>query len=402
MFETQVELEGQSLVLRALHNLSLRSADRADVWLRLPRGVESDVAVETDDAVVEITLRESAEVEIPADTPVRVIEARGNLALKSLIGEVDVVEVHGNLRARDVGALRVASTVRGNLKVDGGTTVEIGQVRGNARLKAVGDAAHLGEVAGNLAAARLAGGLEVGTVRGNAALSRLDGPARIGRVGGNLAAHDLAGGLEVEAIGGNLALQGPWAPGQTYRASAGGNAAVTVGPEDSARVRIEAGGHVVTTVPLSPVDDAPGWQAGVVGDGEAELEFRAGANLVLGGDNGSGVGETWTILGAEMAHEAVRAAMQRLQTRLERVDWDRAGRKAERAVERAASRVERKLERMERKLERTARHWDHPEPPSPEPVERTDDRPPGGRLDVLERLSQQQISVQEALELLRN
>jgi hypothetical protein len=400
MFETQLELEGRSLVVRALANLWVRAADRTDVWIHLPEGREADVQVESGEAAVEVTLRSSAEVKVPAGTPVRVAEAKGNLALDGLDVAVDVEEVRGNLLGKGLAAVRVASTVHGNLSVKGCGTLDVDEIRGNARLKAVSQDVRVGKVAGNLAAKDLGGGLEGSTIRGNALLRGLDGQARIGRVGGNLAAKELAGGLDVETVGGNVALSGPWTAGQAYRVSAGGNAVVRLEPEASAQVRVMAGGHLLTSVPLRAEEDAPGWRAGATGEGEAELEIRAGGNLVIGGDGHAGAFTGWASLGADLAQDAIEGAMGRLHTKLESVDWDRVGQKAEKAVERALERMERKLGRaMERSERATARaeraHARAERTGQPGTVSREE------RFRILEQLSASEIDVDEALELLK-
>jgi hypothetical protein len=382
MFETRLELIGQSLVLQALANLSVTAADGTEVWIRLPEGEADDVEVESGEAALEVTLRSSAEVKVPAGTAVRVAVAKGNLALEGLDVAVDVEEVDGNL------------------SVHGCTGLDADQVRGNAKLKAVSQGVRLDRVAGNLAVKDLGGGLEVGTVRGNAALRGLEGLVRAGRIGGNLAARELAGGLDVEAVGGNVALSGPWISGQVYRVSAGGNAVVRIEPETSVQVRALAGGHLLSSVPLQPEEGTPGWNAGAAGEGGAELEIRAGGNLVLGGDGEAGAFAGWAILGADLAQDAVQRAMSRLQTRLESVDWDQVGRKAEATVERAMERMERKLERVmerseraEARAERARRRADRIRRPRAVPREE--------RLRILEQLSASEIDVDEALELLR-
>jgi hypothetical protein len=92
--------------------------------------------------------------------------------------------------------------------------------------------------------------------------------------------------------------------------------------------------------------------------------------------------------------------MSRLQTRLESVDWDQVGRKAEATVERAMERMERKLERVmerseraEARAERARRRADRIRRPRAVPREE--------RLRILEQLSASEIDVDEALELLR-
>jgi hypothetical protein len=430
-YETQVELEGRALRLRPLANLRLTAAEKETLLIRLLEGVEADVVVETGEEAVEVTLRASAQVYVPAGVPVQVTEASGNLHVGDLpnsltvdeargnlnLAEVDaavvVGQVHGNLRAAEVGSLRVSGAAYGSLKVSecatvdveyvhgeaklvevrqdvrlGGTagnllakeiggSLEAGDVKGNATLAEIGGAVRLDGIGGNLAAKELHGELRAGQVKGNATLAEVHGAVGIEEIRGNLSAKELASGLVVDAVRGNLSLAGPWAPGQEYRISAHGSAVVAVEPSASAQFRVKTSGHLVTSVPLEPDPEDGGWQVGSMGSGEARVEIEARGNLVLGHNDhtagtrlplGYEMAETvqdamdrlqaklervdWEQMERSLEESSMMAAMSGLQAKLESVDWDEVGRKTEQAVARAMARMERKLERAQQRTER--------------------------------------------------
>jgi DUF4097 and DUF4098 domain-containing protein YvlB len=432
MVETRVNVEGRSLALRSWASLRLTAAEGAELVIRLLDGVESDVQVQTGEERVDITLNTSAQVEVPAGVPVRVREASGNLHVSELsnaltldavrgnltLAEVDaavrVGKVHGGLRATGIGSLQVTDTVYGNLKVrecatldvedvrggvklqgvfhsvrlgtlagnlrahEIGGAVEASEVKGNATLSDVGETVRIPTVGGNLTAHGVAGELEVSHVKGNVKLNDMRGAVRIGQIRGNLAARELASGLDVEAVSGNAALAGPWAPGHLYRVSVSGNAAVKVEPDASAQFRVKSSGHLASSVSLAPDEAEPGWQVGTMGDGEATIEIQARGSLALGQDDRA-AGTSMT-MGLGMTGEAIQDMMDRLQTKLESVDWeemertleessmmaamaglqakleginwDEAGRRTEEAMSRAMQRMEIKLERARARAER--------------------------------------------------
>jgi DUF4097 and DUF4098 domain-containing protein YvlB len=432
MYETRVKVEGRSLSLRLWANVRLTTAEGAELVIRLLDGVESDVQVQTGEETVDVTLHTGAQMEVPAGVPVRVREAagslhvsewanaltvdavRGSLTLAEVDAAVQVGKVNGSLRATQIGSLRVTDRVYGSLKVrecatldaedvrgsaklldvsqsvrlgtvagslrakEIGGAVEANEVKGNASLSDVAQTARIPTVGGNLTVHELAGELEVSQVKGNAKLNDLQGTVRIGRISGNLSARELARGLDVETVGGNVALAGPWAPGQLYRVSANGNASVKVEPDANARFRVKARGHVASSVSLAPDEAEPDWQVGTAGDGEASIEVQARGSLAIGEEDRA-AGSSIT-LGLEMTGDAIQDAMDRLQAKLESVDWeqmertleessmmaamtglqaklegidwDEAGRRTEEAVSRAMQRMESKLERARVRAER--------------------------------------------------
>lgn len=461
MFEQRIDIqESESLTLaKLLGNASIAAWDEAGVLIRLPAGEEADLTVEQAEGGPSVSARVTCEVHMPAGLPVQVREAKGNLSATGIsslnaeqvrgrlklsdVGEARLAEVYGGLEARGLRSLSVVGTIFGSASLKNVERADLQNVRGNLAVKAVSHV-HGSRIGGNLIAKEVDGSLHIDEVGGNAPLKNIGAEVRLGQVAGNLLGKNLTGGAHVPKIGGNLVLGGEIGQGRSYQFSARGNAVLGLAEGAGAHLTLTARGKFIVSTALSGEVREGRTLSGTIGDGGAEIVVEAGGNLVLGGKDGARIE-----MGAGLAEEVARQieeglagidldaigrqvgaemdeAMSRLRVKLEGVDWETAGVRAQQAVERAMGQLQRNMDRMateaarqqerfQRRMEREAHRRQREDRGVGVEITFGDD-PSGGayeeaegqpgpdldeeRLSILRMLEQGQISPEEAEMLL--
>jgi hypothetical protein len=461
MFEQRIDIqESESLTLaKLLGNASIAAWDEAGVLIRLPAGEEADLTVEQAEGGPSVSARVSCEVHMPAGLPVQVREAKGNLSATGIsslnaeqvrgrlklsdVGEARLAEVYGGLEARGLRSLSVVGTIFGSASLKNVERADLQNVRGNLAVKAVNHV-HGSRIGGNLIAKEVDGSLHIDEVGGNAPLKNIGAEVRLGQVAGNLLGKNLTGGAHVPKIGGNLVLGGEIGQGRSYQFSARGNAVLGLAEGAGAHLTLTARGKFIVSAALSGEVREGRTLSGTIGDGGAEIAVEAGGNLVLGGKDGARIE-----MGAGLAEEVARQieeglagidldaigrqvgaemdeAMSRLRVKLEGVDWETAGVRAQQAAERAMGQLQRNVDRMaaeaarqqerfQRRMEREAHRRQREDRGVGVEITFGDD-PSGGayeeaegqpgpdldeeRLSILRMLEQGQISPEEAEMLL--
>ncbi len=326
-------------------------------------------------------------------------------------------------------------TVQGNLKIKGVEgPVTIGTVHGNVNLRAVGPTA-LEQASGNLSVRQVAGDLRVQTLRGNARVHQVEGSLSLSQVDGNLVAEGLQGGLTAEQVKGNVRLGPPFSPGATYRLSANGNLTVHLLADASLHLALRAGDVVRSRIPDLALEEAEEETRGILGTGEASLEAQVGGRVYLRPlEPGEGLAEGLPLdfvadlegLGAQIEARVAEAMAEmevRLAESLGRIDSEeihrrverateqalraagRAGERARQEIERATDRARREAERArlraERarlRAERAERRWQRSSGQRPRPRQEpaTDEE----RLRVLRLVEEGKITTKQAADLL--
>lgn len=457
MFETRIPVEGaQRLTLADMAgNVALEAWQEMDVLVRLRDGEEEHLTVEETEQGPALSARTSCEVWVPAALPVTVRQALGNLKVEGLaslnaeqvrgnlkldgVDEAVLAEVYGNFRAGSMTSLRLVGTTYGDAKLAQVEAADLQNVRGQLLVKSTGRL-RVTRVGGNLNAREMGEALDADQIGGNALLKSIAGPVTVDQVAGNVVARDLEGGARIPRIGGNLVLKGGLAAGRSYHFQSDGNAVLHLQEGTSAHVSFSAGGRILCSLDLADREQEGGQLSGTLGDGGAELVVAADGNLVVG-DGSETIGVE---IGAEISRqineglqaidfeaigrqvgEEMEGALSRLRVKLESVDWERMGERAQQAVERAMSRMERDMdramgqvareqERMQRRMEREARRrqrrarqhsvevdldWEdemEAEAGTPDVGPNLDDE----RLSILKMVEQGQISTEEAEMLL--
>jgi hypothetical protein len=388
---------------------TIRVRTRGDLRARVPRQLHLRLLTTSGDARV-FGLGSGLEVENVAD--LRAESIRGDVAVGNARGDVTVKGVDGEIRC---------AAIAGDLRIEGGRSAEVGNVGGDARLRAIN------------------GPTSVERVGGDTNVEALGGPVRLSSVGGDLVARGLAAGLDAPRVGGDLRLQTPLVPGDAYVASCGGSADLVI-PSDPAgtsatfELRSDAR-EIVCAVPLTDVAEQPGFLSGRLGDGEATVRIHSGGRIRVAhaGEPFSGRPGSFERGFEEMMAgigEGIEASIQgafagafgggpggRFERKMQEMS-ERIARQAEEAARRATRRADemarREAERAQRQAERVARRagrWGFgpppgpwtggwPRPPAPPPAPARPKPTEEERLVILRMLADGKISTEEATRLL--
>jgi hypothetical protein len=424
MFEQTIETSGtpQITITKCAKSLLVQGRDDARVTTRVD-GEAKDLTLEQAGETLTLSASEDCEIACPIDTTLTVQVCHGNAKVDGVAGAIAMETVHGNLTLKDVGPTEFAR-VDGNLYVrDVGGTLRGKAVGGNAHVRDVEGECVLGKVNGNLHARDVDGDFQNDVVGGNAHLDDVRGQCAVKKVGGNLTFDEVQGGVTAEQVGGNARVKPPFAPGATYRVSAGGSLDVHVPDDANLSLALRAGGGVRSKIADLTLERANGEMRGVLGDGAASLEARAGGSITLRG-RGAAYGTPGEFefnmdflddledIGP-MIETRVGEAMAELQVRLEQglgqIDSDklrfkieRAAEKTARAAEKAAEEVRRAAEREAQKArmraERSQRRWERASGQKsrarPEPVSEEE------QLRVLRMVETGKITPEQAADLL--
>jgi hypothetical protein len=290
-----------------------------------------------------------------------------------------------------------------SLRVPSGSSVKIGTVGGDARVKLIEDPLSIELVRGGLTL-RSVGPVQLGTVQGDLLAREVAGNLRIERVGGSLTARQIDGAFEVERTGGDLALRevdGPIqataggtarlrldiVPDEGCKVSAGGDIHFRLPAEVNAAFRLSSGAQtLVLDLPDQRATLRQGEHSLTLGEGGAEISLSAGGviNLTAREDAPGpadfhfefegefpGVSPDFAERLAGQIDAQVQAQMSRLSEQMSRLSEvvgksglspeqaERVIRQAQETAEQAAARAQEKIaraqERIARKMEAAAR-----------------------------------------------
>ncbi len=130
MIETSLEGVESIRVIRAAGNLKLARSDSSAI------SIDCDVypEVRRSAGTAELSLMSNAEVRVPANVAVEVVDCSGNLDVKDVSAPLSLGRIGGNLDARGVGSVAIRSSVHGNLEIAGAQALECDKVGCNARV----------------------------------------------------------------------------------------------------------------------------------------------------------------------------------------------------------------------------------------------------------------------------
>ena len=245
-------------------------------------------------------MKHSGQIEMNGVSEIEIENVAGNLRIRGGDEDKIVWRADGddlmNLEAEQHDADRIRlGSYSGNLRlgVPSSTTLRIGSVGGNARIKSVTDALSIDNVGGELIM-RKVGPSIIGSVGGNIQAKQVDGDLSIDGAGGNIVLLDILGDVRSAVAGGNIVLANVQGGVQ---ASAGGNAKLHLTPIGRNEYNIVAGHNIHCYMPPEasvrvhahsprlelhwPGVDRPTLEDENVvdfelGDGEASLALEAG------------------------------------------------------------------------------------------------------------------------------
>lgn len=314
---------------------------------------------------------ENIRIEVGLQPQVLIRSVGGDLRLVGRPGSV--LESQGASRG-DVSAAhegeRVVLNARSGCLVylPEGASVEVGSVGGDGRVTGLRGDLTIGHVSGDLTLRR-AGPATIERVDGDAHAREISGDLRVTSIGGGIQIDDVRGDATLGSVGADVALRGVEGKvnvvgrgdgvvmlvprsGMVSSIEVGGDLSVRLPKEASVRLRIQAGGDVVLSVPGTPERDGEVTVL-TLGAGESSLALKAGGDLRV--RLGAGRGDT--PLGADWQEDLearvqaqVEAALSGVETAWQTQDIGLA------TAERVREQVRRSMDRVSRRAGRMAGH----------------------------------------------
>lgn len=322
---------------------------------------EDELTFEQSGDAVSLSCTDDVSLRIPRDSSLFIERIGGDMALRGVMGNVEIKEVSNDLSIRDVGSVTI-DAIRSDFSLRG--------AKGDLYIKSVGGDVSLRDVAGNVTLDSVADDLALRGARGNVRVN----------VGEDVVLY-----LEPRADG-------------TYSITAGEDILLVLKPNANVTLSMHADEIDVDWPAVENQGDATE-RVLVLGDGSAKIVLNAGGDIRVTNDAEAG----------NSAEEFGNFAGMNF-------DWsgfgERISRQVEQATARAAKRAEEAARRVERHAERQARRWRGnvkagpwswdagpggvPTPPSPpsEPVAEEE------RLAVLKMLAEKKITAEQAEQLL--
>jgi hypothetical protein len=347
------------VVSSCLGDLRILGWERAEVRVEV-KGDMSNVSAEQQNGRVAVSSQADLTLRVPHASSVTVGAVHSDARVKEVTGRVLIEAVHGDLVLRDVGPAQV------------------------------------GIVHGDLAAKEVAGSFDVNLVQGDAAVRSIAGPLTLGRIGSDLAAKALDAGGRAEDVQGDISLTTPFTPGADYRFRAQGDLVCRIEANTSARLEVRCHGDFSSAIPGLAPTGGDGLIVATLGAGEARVSLEAMGDLLLRPDDSSGgFNFNMNAMGIHVDVEQIR-----------------------RDVERAKHEAMREVERMRRDAEHTKAHarryargfgrlgqWfstGMSEPPTPPGQSGAPDEPvtEAERMAILRMVQEGQISAADAAKLL--
>lgn len=296
-----------------------------------------------------------AETRIDADDPLTVEQVEGGVHIHSAGdctirlpegGSVEIREVLGDCRVKDVGGAVSGQSVHGSCTIRRVASLSLDEVLGDARIREV------------------AGPVQLRAVHGSLTVRDVDGPLNVEEVFGDFLGRGLGGSVELDEVAGMLALRTGFAPESVSRVSARGDAMFRV-PADASvlfvlpddvelsldhgleptregdRRMVTVGGGAATV----RVEDAAAVRIKQSGAYEEEASFGYGF---------AAIGSDWSEHLSDISAE-LEAQFATLETDLASTISERVRRQVERRLHSARRQVDAAQRRVEKEVERAER-----------------------------------------------
>jgi hypothetical protein len=339
-------------------DLSVVGWDGEDILIKTD---EDELTLQHNGEEVSFSCTDDVSLRIPRDASLFIERIGGDMALRGVMGSIEIKEIDNDLSMRDVGSVRI-ETIKADFSLRG--------AKGNLSVKSVGGDVSVRDVEGNIMLDSVADDLALRGARGNVKVN----------VGEDVVVY-----LEPKADG-------------AYSITAGDDILLVLKP--NANVTLSMNGEEIDV-------DWPGIENQedvtervlVFGDGSAKISLNAGGDIRVTNDAEAG----------NSAEDFGNFAGMNF-------DWsgfgERISRQVEQVTARAAKRAEEAARRVERHAERNARRWRGnvrsgpwnwetgpkgvPTPPSPpsEPVAEEE------RMAILKMLAEKKITAEQAEQLL--
>ena len=188
-----------------LGDLQVKGWDEPEVQVR---GASEEVTVQEQDDVIHISSQGDCVLRVPNGSSLQIGHVHGDARIKLLEDSVSIDQVRGSLTLRSVGAAKIA------------------------------------QVHGDFFARQIIGSLDIEQVNGNAHVRDVQANCRLCCINGNLELSDVGGSVEVQADG-NARLRLRQATGISYKIHAEGNVQVELPATANLAVEITCEGEMI-------------------------------------------------------------------------------------------------------------------------------------------------------------
>jgi hypothetical protein len=339
-------------------DLSVVGWDGEDILIKTD---EDELTLEQHGDAVSFSCTDDVSLRIPRDASLFIERIGGDMALRGVMGSVEIKEIDNDLSMREVGSVAI-DTIKADFSLRG--------AKGNIYVKSVGGDVSVRDVEGNITFDSVADDMALRGGRGNVKVN----------VGEDVVVY-----LEPKADG-------------AYSITAGDDILLVLRPNANATLSMN-GEEIDVDWPGVENQEDVTERVLVLGDGSAKVSLHAGGDIRVtnNAEAGSSAEDFGNFAGLNF-------------------DWsgfgERISRQVEQATARAAKRAEEAARRVERHAERHARRWRGnvkvgrwnwemgpggiPTPPTPpsEPVAEEE------RMAVLKMLAEKKITAEQAEQLL--
>jgi hypothetical protein len=339
-------------------DLSVVGWDGEDILIKTD---EDELTLQHNGEEISFSCTDDVSLRIPRDASLFIERIGGDMALRGVMGNVEIKEIDNDLSMREVGSVAI-DTIKADFSLRG--------AKGNLYVKSVGGDVSVRDVEGNITLDSVADDLALRGARGNVKVN----------VGEDVVVY-----LEPKADG-------------AYSITAGDDILLVLKPNANVTLSMH-GDEIDVDWPGVDKQDDITERVLVLGDGSAKISLNAGGDIRVTNDAEAG----------NSAEDFGNFAGMNF-------DWsgfgERISRQVAEATSRAAKRAEEAARRVERHAERQARRWKGnvkagrwnwemgpkgvPTPPTPpsEPVAEEE------RMAVLKMLAEKKITAEQAEQLL--
>jgi hypothetical protein len=343
-----------SLFIRCDGDLSIRG------WAEPAVQVVGGNAESDGGGVLRITSDQDLKLMVPMGSTLDIGEVSGDARIKHIEGVIAIGDVHGDLELSDVGQATI-KTVNGDAvarSLNGDLSAV--EVMGDLSVRDIAGV-EVGSVFGDLSVSYAAGTVALKRIMGDGRFKTVSGDLSIASCHGDVSLENVGGIVQLAEVFGDIRLRGGLSAGKHVGRARGD--ALLLWPLD-APLHIEAvAPKVKNNLPLADVAQEPGHFSGRLGDGETFLILESRGRIILREDAADVpgwqkeptgeplAGVNLSGLGEQIEAE-ITGRLSEISARLERELGPEFSARLERTAQEAANRAEKAAEKALREAEK--------------------------------------------------
>jgi len=339
-------------------DLSVVGWDGEDILIKTD---EDELTLQQNGDAVSFSCTDDVSLRIPRDASLSIERIGGDMALRGVMGNIEIKEINNDLSMREVGSVAIG-TINSDFSLRG--------AKGNLYVKSVGGDVSVRDVEGNITFDSVADDMALRGGRGNVKVN----------VGEDVVVY-----LEPKADG-------------VYSITAGDDILLVLKPDTNVTLSMHGDELEVDWPGIENQEDVTE-RVLVLGDGSAKISLNAGGDIRVSNNaeagnsaedfgNFAGLNFDWSGFGERISRQVEQATA-------------RAAKRAEEAARRAERHAERHVRRWGRNVKAGPWNWEMgprgvPTPPAPpsEPVAEEE------RMAILKMLAEKKITAEQAEQLL--